>query len=78
MTTKRPTGSADSREFRGCAYQVAAGARSCEALLAARRPGLVYEFDRAAWADIREAADRLVALIAANAPAPDAESDDGG
>ncbi|MFY1576151.1 hypothetical protein ACN26Z_14815 [Verrucosispora sp. WMMD703] len=76
MTAKRPTGSADSREFRGCAYQVAAGARSCEALIAARRPGLAYDSDRAAWADLREAADRLVALIAAHAPAPGA--DDGG
>ncbi|MEV2239838.1 hypothetical protein [Micromonospora sp. NPDC049891] len=78
MSGKQSTGTADSREFRSCAYQAAVGARSCEALIAARRHGLTYESDRAAWADLREAADRLVALIAAHAPAPDAESDDGG
>jgi len=68
---RRPTATADSDAFRAAAYRAAAAVRDAQTLAADRsiRPPLIFESDRAAWADLREAADRLVALIAEHEPA---------
>ncbi|MFI7508636.1 hypothetical protein ACIBSS_17575 [Micromonospora aurantiaca] len=71
---RRPTATAESDAFRAAAYRASAAVRDAQAVAADRatRPPLIFESDRAAWADLREAATRLVALITEHEPAASA------
>lgn len=75
--SERLSATPDSDAFRATAFRIAQGVRAAEEMIAARsRGGRLTASDRPAWADLNEAADRLVALIAQYEP-PDLDIEAG-
>jgi hypothetical protein len=66
----RQADAVEKATFRVTAYRLCQHVRDVQDALGGRKVGVVYHPDRAAWSDLRDAHERLTALIA-QAPAPE-------